>query len=75
MEPIDIGISLNYRIKGFFHGKMNDSTGYLLLNATDNRSGQHNIANRTQPDDEDLFQSRFFYKSKTSALNSPNFVA
>lgn len=54
---------------------MNFSTRYLLFNATDNRRSQNNISNRTEPDNENLFQSRIFYKSKTSVPISANFVA
>jgi TatD DNase family protein len=47
---------------------------HLLLNAPNDRRRQDNIADRAEPGNEDLFQSRIFYKSKTSPGFYPNFA-
>jgi TatD DNase family protein len=54
---------------------MNFSAGHLVFDTANHRSGQNYISNGAEPDDEDLFQTRIFYKSKTSVAISANFVA
>ena len=54
---------------------MNFSAGQLELDTADHRRGKYYISDGAEPDNEDLFQTRFFYKSKTSVPISANFVA
>jgi hypothetical protein len=62
MDLIDVRISLYDREKGFLDGKMDFGTGDLLLYTADHGSGQDDVADRAEPDNEDLFQCRFFTK-------------
>lgn len=62
MDLINVRVFLHDREKGFLDGKMDFGTGDLLLQTADDRSGQNDVADRAEPDNEDLFQCRFFTK-------------
>ena len=54
MEFVNVRIANGNCFELFFGKKMNLCPRHLLFNATDGRSGEHNIANRRKADDEKL---------------------
>lgn len=66
MEAKNIWIELQYGGKSFFRQKMNFCPQLLMQRPYD-RSGQYNIPDRTEPDDQYFFQvtcSLLFHKSR-----------
>lgn len=62
MDFIDVWICFDDRQEGFFHSKVNLRAGQLLLEAAHHGRGQHDVADGTEPYDEDLWQRAFFAK-------------
>lgn len=75
MKMIDIRVGFEDGVESLLDGEMHFRIRHLLLNATDDGSGEDDIADGAEPGNEDLFQSRIFYKSKTSPRFYPNFAA
>jgi len=59
---VDVRIFLKYRGKSSFGQVMHLAGRIMVLYATHNRCGKHNVADRTEPDDKNFFQMQFFTK-------------
>lgn len=60
---VNVGVVLQNRLERLFGEVMNLAIPRLFLQTSHNRGGQHNVADRTETDDKDLFHQKNFGES------------
>lgn len=61
MQFVDVGIGLENGPERSFGEIVNFGRGHLLLQATDHRGGQNNIANGRETDDQELHAAKIIF--------------